>query len=161
MKNQLKKVTKTLAKEIAAKFFGRTVKLVEDVDPTRRRVFYGDGYVFDDGLVRLVVFPYFGGQSEGFVYPNNKYPYGQVCINSDCTSEFLYIDGKFETQNILTEEHDAFKNALNHICEFFEDAIDETKLNTGFASDDKYIVKNKAILSQILTILKVVEKKYL
>lgn len=32
----MKKVTKKLAKEIATKFFGRTVKLVEDIDPTKR-----------------------------------------------------------------------------------------------------------------------------
>lgn len=39
----MKKVTKKLAKEIATKFFGKAVKLVEDIDPTKQRVFFNDG----------------------------------------------------------------------------------------------------------------------
>ncbi len=73
MKNQLKKVSKSLAKEIAVKFFGRAVKIVEDVDPTRRRVFYGDGYIFKSGAVMIDIFPYFGGAGKDFEYPN-EYP---------------------------------------------------------------------------------------
>ena len=44
----MKKVTKKLAKEIATKFFGKAVKLVEDIDPTKQRVFYNDGYLFSN-----------------------------------------------------------------------------------------------------------------
>lgn len=158
MKDTRKKVTKALAKEIAAKFFGRTVKLVEDVDPTRRRVFYGDGYVFDDGLVRLVVFPYFGGKSEDFGYPNNKYPYGQVFINNDCSRVLQYVDGKFETENCIWNEYEELRNALFTIRGLLEEAIDEKKINTGFALDDKWIVKDKAKLLQILKIVNDMEE---
>lgn len=47
MKNKKKKVTKSLAKAMAAKFFGRTVKSVEDVDPDKWHIFYNDGYIFE------------------------------------------------------------------------------------------------------------------
>ena len=62
----MKKVTKKLAKEIATKFFGKAVKLVEDIDPTKQRVFYNDGYLFENGAVQLNVFPCFGGKGKGF-----------------------------------------------------------------------------------------------
>ena len=65
----MKKVTKKLAKEIATKFFGKAVKLVEDIDPTKRRVIYNDGYLFENGAVQLNVFPCFGGKGKGFDYP--------------------------------------------------------------------------------------------
>lgn len=157
MKNQLKKVSKSLAKEIAAKFFGRTVKLVVDVHPDKRRIFYDDGYVFDDGLVRLVVFPYFGGKNEVFGYPNNKYPYGQVFIANDCTRVFQYVEGKFETENCIWNEYEELRNALYTIRGLLEDAIDEKKINAMFASDDKWIVKDKAKLLNILKIVKDME----
>lgn len=158
MKDTRKKVTKTLAKEIAAKFFGRSVKLVEDVHPEKRRIFYGEGYVFDDGLVRLVVFPYFGGQSKDFGYPNNKYPYGQVFIDNECTRIIQYVDGKFETENCIYNENEELRNALFTIRGLLEEAIDEKKIVFGSDWGDKWIVKDKAKLLNILKIVKDMEE---
>lgn len=100
----MKKVTKKLAKEIATKFFGKAVKLVEDIDPTKQRVFYNDGYLFENGAVQLNVFPCFGGKGKGFEYPN-EYPCGQVLVNRVVTCHLRYVDGEFE-RTLMYKQND-------------------------------------------------------
>ncbi|MGN0813188.1 MAG: hypothetical protein ACI4MQ_06755 [Candidatus Coproplasma sp.] len=77
-----KKVTKKLAMEIAAQFFGRTVQPKDQ----------GNGFVFTEGLIRFEVFPYYVAVSESVL--SEEYPYGQVCINAECCYAYFYINGK-------------------------------------------------------------------
>lgn len=77
-----KKVTKKLAMEIAAKFFGRTIQ-PKDQD---------NGYVFVEGLIKLEVFPYYQAVSESVL--SKEYPYGQVFINAECCYAYFYINEK-------------------------------------------------------------------
>ena len=157
MKDTKKKVTKALAKEIAAKFFGKTVKLDEDVDPTTRRVFHGDGYIFKSGAVMLDIFPYFGGAGKDFEYPN-EYPYGQIFVQNCCIGDFKYVDGEFETENSLHNEYEELRDALRDISGLLEDAIDETQINYSYALN---VIKNVKKLLEILAISKRIEEKYL
>ncbi len=155
----MKKVTKTLAKEIAAKFFGRTVKLAEDVNPTKHRVFYNDGYVFVNGAVLLTIFPYYGGTGKDFEYPN-EYPYGQVFVQNCCICGLKYVDGTFETENSLHTQYEECRDALRAISGWLEDAIDEEKIHLSFNSEDRWIVKDKAKLLKIIKLSKEIEDKY-
>lgn len=167
MKDTKKKVTKALAREIAAKFFGRTAKSVEEVNPGVAYEFddgaevvsIGDMYIFDNGLVRLCVSLYFGGQSEDVGY-TNKYPYGFVCINHICTCIFQYVDGEFEVENSLVNEYEELWDSLCTIRGLLEKAIDEKKINTEFTSDDKWIIKDKAKLLQVLEMVKDIEEHW-
>lgn len=155
----MKKVTKALAKEIAAKFFGRTVKLVEDVNPTKHHVFYGDGYVFESGAVLLTIFPYYGGDGKDFEYPN-EYPYGQVFVQNCCICSVKYVDGTVETENSLHNEYEELRDTLRAISGLLEDAIDEGKIFLSFNTEDRWIVKDKAKLLKILKLSKAIEDKY-
>lgn len=159
MKDTKKKVTKALAKEIAAKFFGRTVKLVEDVNPTKRRVFYNDGYVFESGAVLLTIFPYYNGAGKDFEYPN-EYPYGQVFVQNCCICGLKYVDGTLETENCLKNEHEELRDTLRNISGLLEDAIDESKIVNNSDFLDRWIVKDKAKLLKILKLSKAIEDKY-
>ena len=152
----MKKVTKKLAKEIATKFFGRPVKLVEDIDPTKQRVFYNDDYLFENGVVQLNVFPTYGGKGKGFDYPN-EYPCGQVIVNRVVTCCLKYADGKIETENCIHNEYEELRNALFTIHGLLGDAIDESKINISFDWDDKWIVKDKSKLLKALKALKETE----
>lgn len=149
----MKKVTKKLAKEIATKFFGRNVKLVEDIGPTKQRVFYSDGYLFECGAVQLNVFPCFGGKGKGFDYPN-EYPYGQVFVQNCCICGLKYVDGEFETENCIHNEYEELRNALFTIHGLLGDALDESKININFDWDDRWIVKDKSKLLKALKVLK-------
>lgn len=159
MKDTKKKVTKALAKEIAAKFFGKTVKLVEDVNPTKRRVFYNDGYVFVSGAVLLDIFPYYGGEGKDFEYPN-AYPYGQVFVQNCCICSLKYVDGTFETENSLYSQYEEVRDALCNISGWLEDAIEESKIDINSDFTDRWIVKDKAKLLKILKLSKAIEDKY-
>lgn len=159
MKDTKKKVTKALAREIAAKFFGRTVKLVEDVDPTKRRVFYSDGYIFKSGAVMLDIFPYYSGAGKDFEYPN-EYPYGQIVVQGCCIGDFKYVDGEFETENILHNEYEELRDTLRDISGLLEDTIDENKIDKNSDFLDKWIVKDKTKLLRILKLSKAIEDKY-
>lgn len=149
----MKKVTKKLAKEIATKFFGRAVKLVEDIEPTKQRVIYNDGYLFENGAVHLNVFPCFGGKGKGFDYPN-EYPCGQVLVNSVVMCYLKYVDGELETENYIHNEYEELRNALFTVHGLLVDAIDESKININFDWDDKWIVKDKSKLLKALKALK-------
>lgn len=149
----MKKVTKKLAKEIATKFFGKAVKLVEDIDPTKQRVFYNDGYLFENGVVQLNVFPCFGGKGKGFEYPN-EYPCGQVLVNRVVTCHLRYVDGEFETENCIHNEYEELRNVLFTIHGLIGDAIDEEKIDTTFDWNDRWIVKDKSKLLKALKALK-------
>lgn len=157
--NTKKKVTKTLAKEIAAKFFGKAVKPVEDIDPTKRRVFYDDGYIFKSGAVMLTIFPYYGGEGKDFNYPN-EYPFGHIDVNNECFGFLKYVDGEIETENSLYNEYEELRDALLYIQGLLGDAVDESKINVNFDWDDRWIVKDKAKLLKILKLVKEVGDKY-
>ncbi|MGN0823730.1 MAG: hypothetical protein ACI4MB_01525 [Candidatus Coproplasma sp.] len=77
-----KKVTKKLAMEIAAKFYGRTVQPKDQ----------NFGYVFIEGLIKLEVFQYYQDVSESVL--SEKYPYCHAYINSENVYSFFYIEGK-------------------------------------------------------------------
>jgi len=139
MKDKLKKVTKALAKEIAAKFFGRTVKLVEGTDE----------YLFESGKVKLYVFPYFA--IAGNAYAN-------VIINGSVECNLIYDNGEIETENVLINESIELKNDLFTLKGYLEDAIDESKIDVNSNFLDKHIVKDKAKLLTALKILKDAEK---
>lgn len=151
MKNKKKKVTKSLAKEIAAKFFGRTVKSVEDVDPEKRRIFYNDGYIFENGEVMLNVFPYFGGEGK------DECPVAQVFINHDCAGRLKYIDGVFEYENALHNEYEELQNILYTLKGLIDDAVDEGHIHLNFDTDDRWIIKDKSKLLKALQVLKKAE----
>ena len=114
--------------------------MVEDIDPTKRCVFYNDGYLFENGAVQLNVFPCFGGKGKGFDYPN-EYPCGQVLVNRVVTCHLRYVD-------------EELRNALFTIHGLLEDAIDESKININFDWEDKWIVKDKSKLLKALKALK-------
>lgn len=152
----MKKITKKLAKEIATKFFGRTVKLVEDIDPTKQRVFYNDGYLFENGVVQLNLFPNYGGKGKGFDYPN-EYPCGQVLVDRVVTCYLKYVDGEFETENCIHNEYEELRNALFTLSGLLDDAIDKEKIDLSFDWNDKWIIKDKSKLLKALEQLKDVE----
>lgn len=153
----MKKVTKKLAKEIATKFFGRNMQLVEDVDEQQQHGFYGEGYIFESGAVQLNVFPYFDGAGKDFNYPN-KYPFAQIIIDHWVTHSIKYIDGQFETENSLVNDYDELRNEFFTLKGYLEDAIDESKIDANSDFLDKHIVKDKAKLLTALKILKDAEK---
>ncbi len=62
--------------------------------------------------------------------------------------------------NILNE-HEELRDTLRDISGLLEDAIYESKINTTFDWDDKWIVKDKAKLLKILKLSKAIEDKYL
>lgn len=151
MKNKKKKVTKALAKQIAAQFFGRKVKLVEDIDPDKRRIFYDDGYIFENGEVMLSVFPYFGGEGK------EECPVAHVFINHSCAGSLSYVDGKFDFELSLHNDCEELSDALYELKGLLEEAIDENKINPNFDWDDRWIVKDKSKLLKALQVLKKAE----
>lgn len=151
MKDKLKKVTKTLAKEIATKFFGRAVNPVEDI---------GVGHLFKCGAIKIEVFPYFGGAGKDFRYPN-EYPYGQVFVQGHCICDFKYVDGGIETENSLHNEYEELREALLDIQSLLEVAIDAEKINVKSDFLDRWIVKDKAKLLKIVKLANDMGDKYL
>lgn len=153
----MKKVTKKLAKEIATKFFGRNVQLVEGIDEQQQRGFYGEGYLFESGAVQLNVFPYYEGSGKDFNYPN-KYPFAQIIIDHSVTHSAKYIDGQFETENGLANDYDELRNEFFTLKGYLEDAINESKIDANSDFLDRYIVKDKSKLLKAFKILKDAEK---